>query len=249
MLLCLSHCHPATSRSCSAVGLPLKPLAYPQQPLQEQSWDGAGLAGCWAGPLLAPTLRPALPGLLLPLSSPRVGCPWCHGAVSHGVPLPQVNVDPEDLIPKLPKPRDLQPFPTTQALVNRSAAGEGSPGCPGGPSEVPCGCVGPSPPSCLPPQVYRGHTSLVRCLSISPSGQWLASGKDSLPGLGHPRHTRHQYPAPALELVPASPRHSAGLGARVGWGSRELPATGSQPTPLCWCWIGVGSLGTRPEHP
>ncbi|XP_009885149.1 PREDICTED: LOW QUALITY PROTEIN: ribosome biogenesis protein BOP1 [Charadrius vociferus] len=57
----------------------------------------------------------------------------------------RVNVDPEDLIPKLPKPRDLQPFPTTQALV------------------------------------YRGHTSLVRCLSISPSGQWLVSGKDSLP--------------------------------------------------------------------
>uniref|UniRef100_A0A493TFT4 Ribosome biogenesis protein BOP1 n=1 Tax=Anas platyrhynchos platyrhynchos TaxID=8840 RepID=A0A493TFT4_ANAPP len=54
----------------------------------------------------------------------------------------RVNVDPEDLIPKLPKPRDLQPFPTTQALV------------------------------------YRGHTSLVRCLSISPSGQWLASGSD-----------------------------------------------------------------------
>lgn len=30
---------------------------------------------------------------------------------------PQVNVDPEDLIPKLPKPKDLQPFPSTQALV------------------------------------------------------------------------------------------------------------------------------------
>ncbi|NXH58905.1 BOP1 protein, partial [Rhabdornis inornatus] len=29
----------------------------------------------------------------------------------------RVNVDPEDLIPKLPRPRDLQPFPTTQALV------------------------------------------------------------------------------------------------------------------------------------
>jgi len=28
-----------------------------------------------------------------------------------------MNVDPEDLIPKLPKPRDLQPFPTTQSLV------------------------------------------------------------------------------------------------------------------------------------
>ncbi|KAM9302607.1 ribosome biogenesis protein BOP1 [Morus bassanus] len=54
----------------------------------------------------------------------------------------RVNVDPEDLIPKLPKPRDLQPFPTTLALV------------------------------------YRGHTSLVRCLSISPSGQWLVSGSD-----------------------------------------------------------------------
>ncbi|XP_074681561.1 ribosome biogenesis protein BOP1 [Strix aluco] len=54
----------------------------------------------------------------------------------------RVNVDPEDLIPKLPKPRDLQPFPTSQALV------------------------------------YHGHTSLVRCLSISPSGQWLVSGSD-----------------------------------------------------------------------
>uniref|UniRef100_A0A8C8RJF0 Ribosome biogenesis protein BOP1 n=1 Tax=Pelusios castaneus TaxID=367368 RepID=A0A8C8RJF0_9SAUR len=54
----------------------------------------------------------------------------------------RVNVDPEDLIPNLPKPRDLQPFPTTQALV------------------------------------YRGHTGLVRCLSVSPSGQWLVSGSD-----------------------------------------------------------------------
>uniref|UniRef100_A0A8B9Q6F1 Ribosome biogenesis protein BOP1 n=2 Tax=Apteryx owenii TaxID=8824 RepID=A0A8B9Q6F1_APTOW len=54
----------------------------------------------------------------------------------------RVNVDPEDLIPKLPKPRDLQPFPTTQALV------------------------------------YRGHSSLVRCLSICPGGQWLVSGSD-----------------------------------------------------------------------
>lgn len=35
--------------------------------------------------------------------------------------LSQVNVDPEDLIPKLPKPRDLQPFPTTQALVSGCA--------------------------------------------------------------------------------------------------------------------------------
>ena len=31
-----------------------------------------------------------------------------------------MNVDPEDLIPKLPKPKDLQPFPSTQALVRMS---------------------------------------------------------------------------------------------------------------------------------
>ncbi|XP_040909959.1 ribosome biogenesis protein bop1 [Toxotes jaculatrix] len=54
----------------------------------------------------------------------------------------RVNVNPEDLIPKLPKPRDLQPFPSTQALV------------------------------------YRGHSGLVRSISVSPSGQWLASGSD-----------------------------------------------------------------------
>ncbi|KAM8767067.1 ribosome biogenesis protein bop1 [Acanthopagrus schlegelii] len=54
----------------------------------------------------------------------------------------RVNVNPEDLIPKLPKPKDLQPFPTTQSLV------------------------------------YRGHSALVRSISLSPSGQWLASGSD-----------------------------------------------------------------------
>ncbi|XP_029919901.1 ribosome biogenesis protein bop1 [Myripristis murdjan] len=54
----------------------------------------------------------------------------------------RVNVDPEDLIPKLPKPRDLQPFPTTQSLV------------------------------------YRGHSGLIRSISVSPTGQWLASGSD-----------------------------------------------------------------------
>ncbi|XP_029942505.1 LOW QUALITY PROTEIN: ribosome biogenesis protein bop1-like [Salarias fasciatus] len=54
----------------------------------------------------------------------------------------RVNVNPEDLIPKLPKPRDLQPFPTTQSLV------------------------------------YRGHSGLIRSISVSPTGQWLASGSD-----------------------------------------------------------------------
>uniref|UniRef100_A0A8C2T9B2 Ribosome biogenesis protein BOP1 n=1 Tax=Coturnix japonica TaxID=93934 RepID=A0A8C2T9B2_COTJA len=72
----------------------------------------------------------------------------------------RVNVDPEDLIPKLPKPRDLQPFPTTQALV------------------------------------YRGHSSLVRCISVSPSGQWLASGTAPLRA-SHP-NTLSAAPAPGL---------------------------------------------------
>ncbi|XP_056153786.1 ribosome biogenesis protein bop1 isoform X2 [Lampris incognitus] len=54
----------------------------------------------------------------------------------------RVNVNPEDLIPKLPKPKDLQPFPTTQSLV------------------------------------YRGHSGLIRSISISPTGQWLVSGSD-----------------------------------------------------------------------
>jgi hypothetical protein len=31
----------------------------------------------------------------------------------------KVNVDPEDLIPKLPKPKDLMPFPTVQAIVSQ----------------------------------------------------------------------------------------------------------------------------------
>nr|XP_029514692.1 ribosome biogenesis protein BOP1 isoform X1 [Oncorhynchus nerka] len=54
----------------------------------------------------------------------------------------RVNVNPEDLIPKLPKPKDLQPFPTTMSLV------------------------------------YIGHSSLVRSISASPTGQWLVSGSD-----------------------------------------------------------------------
>ncbi|KAK0135160.1 Ribosome biogenesis protein bop1 [Merluccius polli] len=54
----------------------------------------------------------------------------------------RVNVNPEDLIPKLPKPKDLQPFPTTQSLV------------------------------------YRGHSGLIRSISVSPTGQWLLSGSD-----------------------------------------------------------------------
>ncbi|XP_066921058.1 ribosome biogenesis protein bop1-B-like [Clytia hemisphaerica] len=52
----------------------------------------------------------------------------------------RLNINPEDLIPKLPRPKDLQPFPTTEGVR------------------------------------YKGHTDVVRCISVDPTGQWLASG-------------------------------------------------------------------------
>lgn len=54
----------------------------------------------------------------------------------------RARINPEDLIPKLPRPRDLQPFPSTESIV------------------------------------YKGHTGAVRCISVDPSGQWMASGGD-----------------------------------------------------------------------
>ncbi|XP_064466486.1 ribosome biogenesis protein bop1-like [Ornithodoros turicata] len=54
----------------------------------------------------------------------------------------RVQVNAEDLIPKLPKPKDLQPFPSLQYIV------------------------------------YKGHTDVVRSLTIEPSGQFFASGSD-----------------------------------------------------------------------
>ncbi|XP_073233221.1 ribosome biogenesis protein bop1-B-like [Porites lutea] len=54
----------------------------------------------------------------------------------------RVQVNPEDLLPKLPRPKDLQPFPSTESIV------------------------------------YKGHTDVVRCVVVDPSGQWIASGGD-----------------------------------------------------------------------
>lgn len=54
----------------------------------------------------------------------------------------RLNVDPEDLIPKLPKPKDLQPFPTTLSLI------------------------------------YKGHVDMIRCITVEPAGQFMASGCD-----------------------------------------------------------------------
>eukprot|EP00466_Bigelowiella_natans_P012032 jgi/Bigna1/92208/estExt_fgenesh1_pm.C_70003 len=54
----------------------------------------------------------------------------------------RLNIDPESLVPKLPSPDTLKPFPT-ECLVT-----------------------------------YEGHQEKVRTISISPDGQWLASGSD-----------------------------------------------------------------------
>lgn len=54
----------------------------------------------------------------------------------------KVTVQPEDLIPKLPSPKDLQPFPTVQSML------------------------------------YKGHTDLVRAISIDPKGQYIVTGSD-----------------------------------------------------------------------
>ncbi|CAD7015168.1 ribosome biogenesis protein BOP1 homolog [Ceratitis capitata] len=54
----------------------------------------------------------------------------------------KLNIDAEYLIPKLPSPRDLQPFPTVESLV------------------------------------YRGHTDLVRTVSVEPKGEYIVSGSD-----------------------------------------------------------------------
>lgn len=52
------------------------------------------------------------------------------------------NIDPASLIPNLPRPSDLRPFPTSLSIE------------------------------------YKGHKGMIRCISLSPCGQWLASGSD-----------------------------------------------------------------------
>ncbi|KAK6624767.1 hypothetical protein RUM44_011627 [Polyplax serrata] len=56
----------------------------------------------------------------------------------------RLTIEPEDLIPQLPSPKDLQPFPTVLSIV------------------------------------YKGHTDMVRTLTIDGKGQYLASGSDDM---------------------------------------------------------------------
>ncbi|XP_066144637.1 ribosome biogenesis protein BOP1 homolog isoform X2 [Euwallacea fornicatus] len=54
----------------------------------------------------------------------------------------KLNIEPESLVPKLPSPRDLQPFPTTLSIE------------------------------------YKGHSDMVRSISVDKTGQYLLSGSD-----------------------------------------------------------------------
>uniref|UniRef100_A0A1B6I9K5 Ribosome biogenesis protein BOP1 homolog n=1 Tax=Homalodisca liturata TaxID=320908 RepID=A0A1B6I9K5_9HEMI len=54
----------------------------------------------------------------------------------------KLTIEPEDLVPHLPSPKDLQPFPNVMSLV------------------------------------FKGHTDMIRCISIDPKGQYLLSGSD-----------------------------------------------------------------------
>lgn len=58
----------------------------------------------------------------------------------------RLNIDPESLVPSLPKASDLRPFPTSKCIE----------------FETPCGADGVIP--------------MIRCLTVSPDGQFLASG-------------------------------------------------------------------------
>lgn len=54
----------------------------------------------------------------------------------------KLTIDPESLVPQLPSPKDLQPFPTTQSMI------------------------------------YKGHTDMIRSISMESYGQYFASGGD-----------------------------------------------------------------------
>ena len=65
----------------------------------------------------------------------------------------RLNIDPESLVPSLPKASDLRPFPTSKVVRYEVPVGEGGGGDKGEGSDV---CI--------------------RCLTVSPDGQFLVSG-------------------------------------------------------------------------
>lgn len=56
----------------------------------------------------------------------------------------KLMIEPEDLLPQLPNPKELQPFPTVLSMI------------------------------------YKGHTDMIRTLTVDAKGQYLASGSDDM---------------------------------------------------------------------
>lgn len=56
----------------------------------------------------------------------------------------RLTIEPEELLPQLPNPKDLQPFPTTMSMV------------------------------------FKGHTDMVRSITIEATSQYIASGGDDM---------------------------------------------------------------------
>jgi len=94
----------------------------------------------------------------------------------------RVNVDPEDLIPKLPRPRDLQPFPTCQALVSRWGGTPGRGGASG------WGSVASVP-------LFRRSTGATVTLSVALVSPRMASGWLQAPTMA--RCGSGRWPLPA----------------------------------------------------
>ena len=70
----------------------------------------------------------------------------------------KMNVNKEDLIPKLPSPKDLQPFPTFQGRFLDTDSREII--------------------NWILAVLYEGHEGWVRSISVHSSGQFLVSGGD-----------------------------------------------------------------------
>lgn len=56
----------------------------------------------------------------------------------------RLTIEPEALVPQLPSPKDLQPFPTTMSMI------------------------------------FKGHTDMIRSITVDPIGQYIASGGDDM---------------------------------------------------------------------
>lgn len=56
----------------------------------------------------------------------------------------RLTIEPEVLVPQLPSPKDLQPFPTTMFMV------------------------------------FKGHTDMIRSITVEPKGQFIASGGEDM---------------------------------------------------------------------